>query len=69
MSNAFAKRIKEGRTRAATIIVDMPPAAQVEVIAPCASLQEFDEAMARFETELNVAKQKAREWIAFGHSA
>ena len=69
MAYAFAKRVKDGRTRFATLIVDTPPCSQIEVVGPCATLAEFDAAMARFEAELQEAKQKAREWIAFGFQA
>ncbi len=67
MAYAFAKRVLEGRKRIATIVVETPAEMlQVEVLTPCASLAEFDRAMEKFELESNEAKQKAREWIAFG---
>ena len=63
------KKYKDGRARAATLIVDTPPSTQIEIVGPCATLAEFDAAMERFEAELRKAKQKAREWIAFGFRA
>jgi hypothetical protein len=69
MAYAFAKRIKDGRHRSATVVVDTPPNTQIEVIMPCTTLAEFDRAMERFEQDLREAKRKAREWIAFGFSA
>lgn len=67
MAYAFAKRVLEGRKRTATIVVDTPAEmTQIEVVQPCSTLAEFDRAMEKFQQDLNEAKKKAREWIAFG---